>query len=238
MKPNLVVQKLVTVRVALLIGALLATVGLSPVHADPGGIPAQVATLQQAVQMLQQQVARFIDQAKAQNMAITQLTAAIEGLPPAWDKILPANDGEPDGCNSSRFTCVMPDANFPNGAAVRDNETALVWERSPDLAFRTWSDALRYCANRVVGGRVGFRLPSMPELATLMDPNNPGPIRLPPGHPFTNVQPSAYRSATTDANVPADAWAVSIGGGVVGTGAKADPDPVWCVRGAMNADAY
>lgn len=103
-----------------------------------------------------------------------------------WDTVLP-----PD----QRFTVL---ADF-NNEAVRDNETGLVWERSPDLAFRTWSDALRHCANREVGGRFGFRLPSMPELATLVDTNTAGPIHLPAGHPFLNVQPSAYRSSTTDA---------------------------------------
>ena len=70
MKPDLVVRKLVAVRVALLIGAILATVGLSPVYADQAGIPGQLAALQQAVQILQQQVA-------AQNTAIAQLTAVV-----------------------------------------------------------------------------------------------------------------------------------------------------------------
>jgi hypothetical protein len=154
-------------------------------------------------------------------------TTDLSGITQNWDKVLPAD---------TRFL-ILPDF---NNEAVRDNETGLVWERSPDLSFRTWSEALRHCANRVVGGRFGFRLPSMPELASLLtnvvEPTIPS--RLPLGHPFTNIQPSAYRTATTDANVPTNAWAVSIGGGVVGTGSKADPDPVWCVRGPMNADTY
>src|SRR5688500_8122634 len=34
---------------------------------------------------------------------------------PGWDTTLPADDGGADGCNSSRFTCVLDDM------AVRDN---------------------------------------------------------------------------------------------------------------------
>src|SRR2546425_8806330 len=47
------------------------------------------------------------------------------GLPPTWDKTLPANNpGGACPATSSRFTCVM------GNAAVRDNETGLVWEQS------------------------------------------------------------------------------------------------------------
>jgi len=69
------------IRVAL-IAVLFAAVGLrlSPVHADQGGIPAQVAALQQAVQTLQQQdgaqntaIARLKGVVNAQTVVITQL---------------------------------------------------------------------------------------------------------------------------------------------------------------------
>src|SRR6266581_4918373 len=91
---------------------------------------------------------------------------AIQGLPQAWDKTLPAND--PGGAcpsNSSRFTCVM------GNAAVRDNETGLVWEQSPATTTHTWAAARFQCTDRTVGGRKGWRLPSVHELASLVDPN-------------------------------------------------------------------
>src|SRR6184192_2356689 len=90
---------------------------------------------------------------------------AIQGLPQDWDKTLPAND--PGGAcpsTSSRFTCVM------GNAAVRDNETGLVWERSPETTLNTWSVARFTCAKKAVGGRKGWRLPSFAELSSLMDP--------------------------------------------------------------------
>src|SRR5437867_2187969 len=137
---------------------------------------------------------------------------AIQGLPQAWDKTLPAND--PGGAcpsNSSRFTCVM------GGTAVRDNETGLVWERSPDTDFHSWRLARGFafgCTAREVGGRKGWRLPSFAELASLVDPSVAGPS-LPAGHPFTNVQSNKYWSATTDAHDPTSAVIVDFSTGTV-----------------------
>src|SRR5439155_21415854 len=117
-------------------------------------------------------------------------TSQHSGLPQAWDKTLPAND--PGGAcpsTSSRFTCVM------GNAAVRDNETGLVWERSPETTLNTWSVARFTCAKKAVGGRKGWRLPSFAELSSLMDPSVPEPdLMLPPGHPFLNVQTTNYWS--------------------------------------------
>ncbi len=58
------------------------------------------------------------------------------------------------------------------------------------------------CTTRTTGNRKGWRLPSVHELASLIDSNNlSGNPDLPPGHPFTNVQgePEIYWSATTAA---------------------------------------
>lgn len=125
---------------------------------------------------------------------------------------------------------------FGNGA-VRDNETGLVWEQSPALTTHTWSAARLECTGRSTGNRKGWRLPSMPELASLVDPTvTPGPT-LPPGHPFTNVQSAGYWSATTNAELPTDAWLVRFDGPVSFNG-KPGLRHAWCVRGGMNAEAY
>src|SRR5207249_2602952 len=119
-----------------------------------------------------------------------------------------------------------------------DRETGLVWERSPLTTTHTWDAARSQCTSRTIGSttgerRKGWRLPSVHELASLVDPNQSSPA-LPPGHPFTNVQSSFYWSATSSSStvdVPPGAWGVSFSFGGVGTAAKPNSTFVWCVRG-------
>lgn len=155
--------------------------------------------------------------------------SALPGITQNWDKNLPS---------ASRFT-ILTDF---GGAAVRDNETGLVWEKSPDATAASWTDAALICINKIVGNRKGWRLPSIPELASLIDPTvvPPGPT-LPVGHPFTNVQSSqekGYWSATRNATISYLVWHVFFYNGLVTGNANTVTDYVWCVRGPMNADQF
>jgi len=143
-----------------------------------------------------------------------------------WDKKL---------LSDSRFTVLSAFG----GGAVRDNETGLVWETTLDTAEMSWIDARAACVDKDVGNRKGWRLPSIPELASLVDPSiSPGPT-LPIGHPFTNVQSDVYWSMTTNIHNPTSAWLVFFDSGKVTTGYKTITFHVWCVRGAMtNAGGY
>ena len=124
------------------------------------------------------------------------------------------------------------------GAAVLDKETGLVWEQSPSIPKVTgWTDALAHCYRREVGGGKGWRLATIEELASLVDPNNPtGDPDLPPGHPFSNVQSSSYWSATTVASDASGAWIVGFGNGVVNGDGKRVSLHVWCLRGGQGID--
>jgi uncharacterized protein DUF1566 len=182
---------------------------------------------------IQSQISTHDSNQTTQHNALSQ---KIDNLSQAWDKTLPANDpGGACPATSSRFTCVM------RNAAVLDRETGLLWERSPEATEASWTDGALICINKNVGDRRGWRLPSIPELASLIDPTvaPPGP-RLPVGHPFTNVQSAekGYWSATTmgfDARI---AWHVFFGDGGVTGNAKTITAFFWCVRGGMNADVY
>jgi len=143
---------------------------------------------------------------------------------PSWDQTLPA---------AERFVLVM------GGAAVLDKETGLVWEQSPLTTTLTWSNARFQCIRQVVGGRRGWRLSSVHELASLVDPfvGPPGPT-LPPGHPFSNVQGIDYWSATALADDPTRAWSVFLRDGTVTASNKAFNFHVWCVRGGGPLSEY
>ena len=141
---------------------------------------------------------------------------------PSWDQQLPA---------VTRFVVL---SNW-GGAAVLDRETGLVWEKSPDAIPRTWADAQRSCVMKEVGGRSGWKLPSIQELASLIDRTASNPA-LPAGHPFANVQSSFYWSATTLAFNSNSAWIVSLAPGVVTDDVKPAADFVWCVRGGPGGE--
>ena len=98
-----------------------------------------------------------------------------------------------------------------NSESVLDKETGLVWERSPSKQAVAWPNARLLCAQKAVGGRGGWRLPTFNELASLVDPSvtDATTPRLPAGHPFLDVQPAAYWSATAFADEPGFALIVN-----------------------------
>ncbi len=154
------------------------------------------------------------------------------------DKKLESSNGDINGCNSDRFTCIFPDATFPDGAAVRDNETELVWERLPlETPQVSWAGANTHCANREVSGRKGWSLPMREQLGTLVDTSNSNPA-LPTGHPFRlPASQSAIWSATVDAGNPTRGWSVTVGNGDLSSSLKSATNlHAWCTRGAQAYD--
>ena len=121
-------------------------------------------------------------------------------------------------------------------AAVLDKETGLVWEQSPSTSTFSWVAALGHCNVLTTGGRLGWRLPTLQELASLVDPNAAGAPFLPAGHPFSNVQSSFYWSASTLAFDTSFAWGVHFDFGVVSNDVKGNGHFVWCVRAGQGVD--
>ena len=122
--------------------------------------------------------------------------------------------------------------------AVLDHETQLVWEQAPSTTTVLWSAARISCANKVVSGRMGWRLPTFYELASLVDADEPSPS-LPPNHPFDDVAGVAYWASTTHVLNDDFAWHVNFGIPDLSVSSKVALLRVWCVRGGSVAtDAY
>jgi len=149
----------------------------------------------------------------------------LSGVTPNWDQNFPSG---------SRFTTVFT-------GAVRDNNTGLVWEQKPDTTTRPWGDnigsATLYCVNKPVGGTRGWRLPSVAELASLIDPSLPAPFV--PASVFTDVQQAKYWSATMGGGNSDIVWDVNFNTGAAETPLdKTDLAYAWCVRGPSQESMY
>lgn len=70
---------------------------------------------------------------------------------------------------------------------VFDKETGVVWERAPISEAQKWDAAIIYSYPNANAGRQGWRLPTIEELLSLIDPTQSNPA-LPHGHPFINVK--------------------------------------------------
>ena len=127
---------------------------------------------------------------------------------PTWDQILP---------DEERFEQVMPRGR--DSKAVLDRETGLVWQRNAGDSPYNWYNAQYYCYTTNIGGRGGWRLPSVEELRSLIDPTQLNPA-LPTGHPFISDDnlSSYYWSSTTSAGNTSSAWTVNFSNGSASNG--------------------
>ena len=151
--------------------------------------------------------------------------ADLPGVTQNRDNALPA---------AQRFVTLPAFAND----AVLDKKTGLVWEKSPQTTSSRWSVARRTCVEKRVGGQTGWRLPSLEELASLVDYSvAPPSLALPQGHPFLSIQSSVYWSSTRPGDDPKGSWGVHFG---LGGGATfinwAHSVQAWCVHDVMNPD--
>ena len=161
----------------------------------------------------------------------------LDEIPPTWSERLDSTNGSTNpliqGCGSSRFECVFSSGSpVPTPQGVLDKETGLVWERSPDNGFGSWAYAVRVCHAVEIGGRWGWRLPTIEELTSLIDSSQPEP-HLPEGSPFYDVQlgGQGYWTQTTDSETDTLAWYVPFEIGAPNVQSKDSTDFVWCVRG-------
>ena len=154
---------------------------------------------------------------------IWQITQGTKGQSVTWKKHRP----------NQRFA--IYDAGTPADESddlVLDKETGLVWARSPDIPLMVWPTACTHCYQREIGNRMGWRLPTIEELASLVDNDNSDPA-LPTGHPFVYFGPYSHWSSTTDGVWSDEAYSVFFSIGSVSHTWKGSGGIVWCVRGGQ-----
>jgi len=122
----------------------------------------------------------------------------------------------------ARFTLVL------EGAGVKDNQTGHIWEQEPDRIHDVWSASVARCTTKTVGGKSGWRAPSVDELKTLIDTSQHDPA-LPAGHPFSNIKSEIYWTATPDPKDDIVAWQISFFSGEPVTDQKSGTRRMWCV---------
>jgi len=154
--------------------------------------------------------------------ALASTTVTQAGALPAWDKKI---------TGPGRFKVLK---SF-NDAAVLDKETGLVWEKTASLAGN-WRNALRFCALRNTGGRMGWRVPALEEILTLVDQNQTTPA-LPDGAPFENVLSTSFWTANEEEGDPTLVVTVSLDVFTLSGAPKTVSRKVLCVRGGRGSTA-
>jgi hypothetical protein len=91
---------------------------------------------------------------------------------------------------------------------VRDNVTGLEWQQGNDSHRYTWEQAIEYCDNLSLGGYEDWRLPTIKELATIVDMSiaHPGPTIDTTYFPGTEA--AGYWSSSSFAAYTPLAWVV------------------------------
>ena len=148
------------------------------------------------------------------------------------------------GCQWKKYT---PNPRFaiyhPSGTSdinndlVLDQETRLVWERSPSNEKKDWDVAIIYSYTTVHANHKGWRLPTFEELLSLVDPTQTNPT-LPVQHPFLNVQTDYFYWSSTlgMTSLPTYVWGYCFGNADTSNVLRTARCYTWLVRGGYGHD--
>lgn len=113
-----------------------------------------------------------------------------------------------------------------------DPATGLTWAKKDNGSDATWSQANEYCRNLSLGGRSGWRLPTIDELWGIFDQTKAGQHGLHPKGGIRLSWPGVW--STTPGNNSEEKWAFSFHNGSRGS-SKLGPSNInraLCVRGS------
>jgi hypothetical protein len=97
---------------------------------------------------------------------------------------------------------------YPSAGTVYDTMTKLTWQQAVPTATYSQTDAITYCAGlgATVGGS-GWRLPTLKELATIVDESRANPAIDPAAFPATPTD--QFWSSSSRAGDPTYGWTVT-----------------------------
>jgi len=106
---------------------------------------------------------------------------------------------------------------------VQDSYTGLIWQQAFSPATMAWTDAAAYCTSLALNGHT-FRLPSIRELATLVDEAQVAPAinrTMFPGTKYGSKSNNWYWASHKAAGQATAAWAINFDDGFTGFNAGA-----------------
>ena len=112
---------------------------------------------------------------------------------------------------------------------VSDNAIGLMWQKAAPTAMYTWTDAVAYCPTLTLGSHEDWRLPSLIELASLVDYGVAVPGPTINSTVFPGTPANVFWSSTPMAG-SASAWYVNFNDGSVFFDAVPSKGLVRCVR--------
>lgn len=135
------------------------------------------------------------------------------------------------------YYSINPRSYTGNGdGTVTDNVTQLVWQQSDSGQSHNWTDANAYCEDLTLGGLSDWRLPTLQELASIMDYGRVWPAFDSMAFDYSFM---TYLTSTTLAINNSEAWSVSTTLGPFSHVSKSGlSGGVRCVRGASMSSSF
>ncbi len=115
---------------------------------------------------------------------------------------------------------------------ILDNNTQLIWQKSPFTDTLTWENALKYADSLTLGGFTDWRLPNIKELQSITDISRSNPsLNI---NYFSVSNAKKYWSSTTLPNQTSKAWYLNTQFGITTYDLKTNKNSLICVRGIPN----
>lgn len=142
-----------------------------------------------------------------------------------------------DGTITDKITGEIKKRFVDNGdGSVTDLATNLMWLKEPKRVASDYDEADEFCRSLSIGGKSGWRLPTIAEWKDIIDEKQQNPA-LPPGHPFSNINTSSgFWSKTKHKFGPLYVYQVNLWNGETAYLSKKKIANVWAVRYAETGE--